>query len=296
MEIKRYEMGPKGLIPIDVAANSIKNNLAPGAVLHWGGNMAWPAQDYAVIRRIEDSRGNGDVYYDLISLESFGEQRTEAYGIKSESDPSVWHGQHMFLTSQVLSADEVLDLIERNKVKKLADEATKNQASDAFAKECDRLRSLDNGLVRSSDKLSGHVLAAKNIKKELATLWPSVKFSVRSKSYSGGDSITVGWTDGPTSAQVDRILNKYEGGSFDGMTDSYTYSRSPWTAVYGDTKYAHGSRRYSKALLERAIAESQAVGCSIIEGSTDCWIECADHNERQRAQHKIGEIDATEGK
>ena len=44
---------------------------------------------------------------------------------------------------------------------------------------------------------------AKIIRQELAKAFPGIKFSVKSKSYSGGSSIDVGWTDGPTPKMVE---------------------------------------------------------------------------------------------
>ena len=68
----------------------------------------------------------------------------------------------------------------------------------------------------------------------------------------GGDSINVKWTDGPTTAQVDAIVNRYAAGSFDGMTDCYDYHRSAWTEAFGYAKYVNTSREYSPAVLEWA--------------------------------------------
>lgn len=281
------------LVPVDVASNSVKNNLKPGAVLHWGGNMAWPAQDYAVISRMEGSYG---VMYDCIALDGYATQRVEGIHLKTKSDTSVWHSQHFFLTNGMLSADELLDLIERSKVKKLADEATRNQGANAFAAKVDELRALNNGLTKSSDTMRGHVLAAKNIKRELSQLWPSVKFSIRSKSYSGGNNISVHWTDGPTSAQVDAILNKYEGGSFDGSNDLYTYSRSPWAEVYGDSKYIHGSRTTTKAMVLKALASKGFAGddrIRIDEYGNSASIRADDQGLEHWARKAVEEFDAT---
>lgn len=49
------------------------------------------------------------------------------------------------------------------------------------------------------------------------------------------------------------ILSKYEAGSFDGMTDSYSYHRTAWNEVFGSTKYAHGQRTTTKALVLKAL-------------------------------------------
>lgn len=63
--------------------------------------------------------------------------------------------------------------------------------------------------------------AAKAIKQELKKEFPAVKFSVKSQTYSGGSSVDVSWTDGPTTDEVDTILGKYEYGRFNGMEDMY---------------------------------------------------------------------------
>lgn len=85
--------------------------------------------------------------------------------------------------------------------------------------------------------------AAKNIRIELKQAFPKIKFSVRAKSFSGGNDINISWTDGPTKKQVEAIANKYEAGSFDGMTDSYNYNHSPWTEVFGSSKYIFCNRQ-----------------------------------------------------
>lgn len=60
---------------------------------------------------------------------------------------------------------------------------------------------------------------AKLIRERLKAEFPGVKFGVRSKTYSGGASIRVEWTDGPTKAQVEAVTGRYAGGRFDGMID-----------------------------------------------------------------------------
>lgn len=60
---------------------------------------------------------------------------------------------------------------------------------------------------------------AKHLRKALKAEFPGVKFSVRSKTYSGGASITAYWTDGPKQADVQAICDRYSGASFDGMID-----------------------------------------------------------------------------
>jgi hypothetical protein len=101
------------------------------------------------------------------------------------------------------------------------------------------------------------VVAAKNIRIELKAAFPSVKFSVKTRKYSGGDSIDVRWEDGPTTKMVDAIIQKYQGGYFDGMTDCYNYEQNAWTDAFGDAKFVFAHREYSDAFISRAIAYLQ---------------------------------------
>jgi hypothetical protein len=107
----------------------------------------------------------------------------------------------------------------------------------------------------SQDKYGSARLAAANIRVELKRAFPGVKFSVRSKVFSGGDSIDVSWVDGPLTRDVEAIAKKYSGGSFNGMEDIYEYSSSPWTAVFGDAKYIHCSRHHSFEAMKEAVRD-----------------------------------------
>ena len=53
----------------------------------------------------------------------------------------------------------------------------------------------------------------------LRDAFPATRFSVRSKTYSGGASINVGWTDGPSNDAVDAVVGPFAGSDFDGMID-----------------------------------------------------------------------------
>jgi hypothetical protein len=89
----------------------------------------------------------------------------------------------------------------------------------------------------------GSTLAAMNIRADLKKNFPGVKFSVKSERYSGGDSVNVYWTGGPDEKDVENVIDRYEAGSFDGMTDSYTYKKSVFTDVFGETKYLFCTRK-----------------------------------------------------
>lgn len=69
-----------------------------------------------------------------------------------------------------------------------------------------------------------HAQTAKAIRQELKTSFPNTKFSVRSESFSMGNAVRIGWTDGVTIEQVKEITEKYEYGHWDGRSDIYELS------------------------------------------------------------------------
>lgn len=113
-------------------------------------------------------------------------------------------------------------------------------------------------LVAAGPKCDSLNAAAKNIRIELKAAFPAVKFSVKSSRYSGGDSISVRWVDGPVCAQVDEIINKYKAGSFNGMDDSYEYSHDAWNDAFGDAKYVFSNREDSDAAVASCIRTVKA--------------------------------------
>ena len=60
---------------------------------------------------------------------------------------------------------------------------------------------------------------AKLVRKQLAAKFPGVKFSVVSKTYSGGASIRVTYMDGPNIHAVKQVAEHFEGATFDSMQD-----------------------------------------------------------------------------
>jgi len=62
---------------------------------------------------------------------------------------------------------------------------------------------------------------AKAIRKVLKNNFPNTKFSVRSESFAGGDSVNISWTDGTTSKRVKDKVRKFQYGHFNGMIDLY---------------------------------------------------------------------------
>jgi len=101
---------------------------------------------------------------------------------------------------------------------------------------------------------------AKHIRGALKLAYPTVKFAVRSKSYSGGSSIDVSWTDGPVSSDVDKVVNSFSGASFDGMTDLKTSHTSEYQGekVRWGTDYVFAQRNFSTDFLRKIAAKVAA--------------------------------------
>jgi hypothetical protein len=55
---------------------------------------------------------------------------------------------------------------------------------------------------------------------------PPSSFRVRSKTYAGGASVDVSWTDGPTTPRVEATAKLYQGANFNGSTDMKEYHDS----------------------------------------------------------------------
>jgi len=76
------------------------------------------------------------------------------------------------------------------------------------------------------------------VRAALKRAFPNVKFRVRTSQYSMGASIHVGWTDGPTSKQVQAVTDQFVGGRFDGMID-LAYSVEHYLTDDGKAVLAH---------------------------------------------------------
>lgn len=96
---------------------------------------------------------------------------------------------------------------------------------------------------------------AKLVRAALKEAFPGVKFGVRAKTYSGGASMTITWTDGPNNAQVEAIANRFQGAYFDGSID---YKGSVYHMLNGErvsfgADFIHCTRSYTDAMVLRAI-------------------------------------------
>ena len=72
---------------------------------------------------------------------------------------------------------------------------------------------------------------AQKVRHDLKMAFPGVRFSVKTRN-RGTDAVVVHWQDGPTRDRVEDIVDRYQLGDFDGMTDSYNY-RQGRTVIQG---------------------------------------------------------------
>ncbi len=108
-----------------------------------------------------------------------------------------------------------------------------------------------------------HAAGAANIRRELARAFPGVKFRVTGKSYAGGSSIGISWSDGPTTKQVREITNNYQRCDFDGMQDLETYRDGDHSRVFGGASYVSENRDMSdrtREILETWARDQFAAG------------------------------------
>lgn len=115
-------------------------------------------------------------------------------------------------------------------------------------------------LASPSRKPARYVDAAETaalVRQALKEAFPRTRFSVRSRRFAGGSSVDVAWTDGPAVAQVEAVVDRFEGRRFDGATD-YAYTVD--TVLDGEPvcfgSWVGTSRRLSDALIERVTAPS----------------------------------------
>lgn len=104
-------------------------------------------------------------------------------------------------------------------------------------------------------KMGEHALCAKAIKQELKKAYPLIKFSVKSDTFAGGNSVGINWTNGPTVSQVELISKKYEYGHFNGMEDIYEINNR--RNDIPQAKYIHTSRNIDPSFFEELFKHLQ---------------------------------------
>lgn len=112
---------------------------------------------------------------------------------------------------------------------------------------------------KKNEYISSLITAAKNIRIELKKAFPTVKFSVTTKRYAGGNHIDVSWTDGITHKKVEDIIDKYRHGEFNGMIDGYDYKKDrSFNKIFGGSDYVflHSSVKHPQLLIVNDLLNS----------------------------------------
>lgn len=124
---------------------------------------------------------------------------------------------------------------------------------------------------------------AKLVRKALKESFPNFKFGVKSKRYSGGASITIYWTDGPTQKEVQEVTDCFAGASFDGMIDLKSHHTSELNGerVSFGADYVFTSRSYSARFLRDRVIEAafqfghdiETLPRVVVDGGLDAYVE-----------------------
>lgn len=194
----------------------------------------------ASVRNIAGGIGvmGGNAYFDII-----WDNGTESPGIpESLLRGSVQWG----ILSDIYGETQIAEARAHLAIETARRKAKADEAAARFEAQCDRLRAERPDLKRREDEENSFKRAVKNIRLDLKKRWPKVKFSVRTEYYG---SVSIRWTDGPTRREVDRAVDQYQAGHFNGMEDIYEHSETPWTTVFGGAKYVSTCREYSDNLL-----------------------------------------------
>lgn len=206
-----------------------------------------------------------ELNYNLVNVDKLTLQTSNAFHIRPESE--LFGIGHYYTPGDMFEDIESLPAIveqarENVRILKIKADEEKAKKTEAERIERESLPKMYPYLTPRKDapKISDHALGAKNIRAELAREFPGVKFSVKSESYSGGSSINVHWTDGPTADEVKFFTDKYQECDFDGMEDLQTYRTAQFPGVFGGAHYVFENRHLSP---ERIISTALEMGYTI---------------------------------
>lgn len=176
---------------------------------------------------------------------------------------SILHGVQWTIYDEVATAEEIAGLIANASTAQVIKAQQKASEKEAFAAAVQAMRvAPEFKHLDQSRELHSNKRAVKNVRASLKKAFPGVKFSVRS-DYS---EVRVKWTDGPTAAAVDAVVNVFKGGSFNGMEDIYESRETPFTEVFGSIQYVFTSREYSDEITAYALDDAFTRHAAELEG------------------------------
>lgn len=183
----------------------------------------------------------GRASFDIVFDDHFSNQLPE----------SVMRGVQWRIYDEVATADEIKEAIATAEAAIARKAAERKAAEERRAAEREKHKTDNPHLLKFADRpgWTRGRLAATNIRTELKKAFPKVKFKVTSDR----NSVNVSWTDGPAYDVVNKLVGKYQGGSFNGMEDIYEDNPdATFGQVFGDPDYTFC---YREATLE-AIREA----------------------------------------
>ena len=104
------------------------------------------------------------------------------------------------------------------------------------------------GSIGASRSRTDAAKASEEIRKVLKIAFPGIKFSVKSSTYSGGDSVRISWENGPTMKQVEQYTKDFQYGNFNSMEDIYENTNT--NKNIPQVKYLFLDREMSKNLAD----------------------------------------------
>ncbi|EFF9667428.1 MULTISPECIES: LPD29 domain-containing protein [Enterobacterales] len=138
------------------------------------------------------------------------------------------------------NAAEQLEAEAAMRMKEITDQEAESAARDIKYK----------NLVTESQEPFECKRASKNIRLLLKENFKGTKFSVRMRDAT---CINVCWTDGPTKAEVEEIIGKFQIGTVDSYSECYEYNETGFNKLYGGIKYLFTERSYTDELIAKAI-------------------------------------------
>ncbi len=250
-----------------------KNHLEIGRILHLNG---YNNPDYVITENlgIDPRWKDQGASYDSISLSTGESNRHQAYTLKWLKDKKDGRIQ-TYITDKIMDKNEMTWAL-------IAAKATKDENDRKAKMEADKKANDKASLPDRFPYLKqgpGVVCGAANIRIELKRAFPSIKFAVRSE-HRGSSSINIGWTDGPTTEQVEKITGKYQEGNFNGMEDIYEYNHANWPEVFGGARYVFENRHESAGHI---LKTAKDMGFDIPSGESDNYgvLPTLDHDRSQ---------------
>lgn len=151
------------------------------------------------------------------------------------------------------SAEEIEQAIHEAEAQQERDRIEAERAAEESRLQCERYRKEYSYLTECTRY--DVKTASNNIRLVLKHKFPKQKFSVTTRNY---DTIYIRWTDGPTSGQVKSAVGRFEGKSFDGMTDYEDMVTSDFITVFGCVGYMFFDREMSDTARDSIMQELNA--------------------------------------